>query len=64
MFYTNIQNRHWNQRKLPVNQASLTSKQPEVEDIKAKNSQLAQAKTAEYISNTQQVYYLERRLFG
>ncbi|MBD2598469.1 hypothetical protein BCD64_16395 [Nostoc sp. MBR 210] len=64
MFYTNIQNRHWNQRKLPVKQASLTSKQPEVEDIKAKNSQLAQAKTAEYISNTQQVYYLERRLFG
>ncbi|WP_242051385.1 MULTISPECIES: hypothetical protein [Nostoc] len=49
---------------MPVKQASLTSKQPEVEDIKAKNSQLAQAKTAEYISNTQQVYYLERRLFG
>ncbi|WP_242049189.1 hypothetical protein [Aulosira sp. FACHB-615] len=49
---------------MPVNQASLTSKQPEVEDIKAKNSQLAQVKIAEYISNTQKIYYLERRLFG
>ncbi|ALF53997.1 hypothetical protein ACX27_15845 [Nostoc piscinale CENA21] len=64
MFYTNIQNRHWNQRKLPVNQIFSTSKQLEVEDIQAKNYQLAQAKTAESISNTQRVYYLERRLFG
>ncbi|AFY43580.1 hypothetical protein [Nostoc sp. PCC 7107] len=64
MFYIQIENTNWNKRKSPVKQASPTSKQIEVEDIKAKNSQLAQAKTAEYISNTQQIYYLERRLFG
>jgi len=64
MFYTQIHNRYWNKRKSPVKQASLTFKQLEVEDIKAKNSKLAQAKTAEYISNTQQAYYLERRLFS
>ncbi|BBD61188.1 hypothetical protein NIES2109_39920 [Nostoc sp. HK-01] len=64
MFYTQIQNRYWNKRKSPVKKASPTSKQLEVEDIQAKSSKLAQAKTTEYISNTQQVYYLESRLFS
>lgn len=62
MFYIQIQNTYWNRQ--PVNKASPTSKQIEVEAINAKSFKLAKAKTAEYISNTQQVYYLERRLFG
>ncbi|MCC5637379.1 hypothetical protein LC593_16325 [Nostoc sp. CHAB 5844] len=64
MFYIQLTDRHWNQRKFPLEKASLTSKQTEVEAIKFKNAQLAQAKTSEYISNTHQVYYLERRLFS
>ncbi|MBE9205501.1 hypothetical protein IQ244_03045 [Nostoc sp. LEGE 06077] len=64
MFYIQIQNRYWNKNKFPVKPASPTSKQIEVEDIKAKSSQWAKAKTAAYISNTQQVYYLERQLFN
>lgn len=43
--------------------APSTSKPSEVEARNKKSSKFAKAKTTEYISNTQQVYYLERRLF-
>jgi hypothetical protein len=47
----------------PVNKAPPTSKLSEVEGRNHKSSQFARIKVTEYIRNTQQVYYLERRLF-
>jgi hypothetical protein len=46
------------------NKTPSTSKPSEVETRNEKSSKFAKAKTTEYISNTQQIYYLERRLFG
>lgn len=46
------------------NKTPSTSKPSEVEKRTEKSSKFAKAKTIEYISNTQQAYYLERRLFG
>lgn len=43
--------------------APSTSKPSEVETRNEKSSKFAKVKATEYISNTQQVYYLERRLF-
>jgi hypothetical protein len=63
MFYIQVVQKSWDKPKSPVNKAPPTSKLSEVEGRNHKSSQFAKNKTTEYIRNTQQVYYLERRLF-
>lgn len=63
MFYIQVVEKSWDKPKSPVNKAPPTSKPSEVEGINHKNSQFAKNKTTEYIRNTQQVYYLQHRLF-
>jgi hypothetical protein len=63
MFCIQVIQKSWDKPKSPVNKAPPTSKLSEVEGINHKSSQFARVKTNEYIRNTQQVYYLERRLF-
>ncbi|QSJ18365.1 hypothetical protein JYQ62_06020 [Nostoc sp. UHCC 0702] len=64
MFHIQAAQKHWDKPKSAKNKAGSTSKTSQVEAVDNKNSQFAKAKTTEYISNTQQVYYLERRLFS
>lgn len=63
MFYIQVVQKSWDKPKSPVNKAPPTSKPSEVEGINHKTSQFAKNKTTEYIRNTQQVYYLQHRLF-
>lgn len=63
MFCIQVAQKSWDKPKSPVNKAPPTSKLSEVEGRNHKSSQFARVKTTEYIRNTQQVYYLERRLF-
>ncbi|BAZ51141.1 hypothetical protein NIES4103_37650 [Nostoc sp. NIES-4103] len=64
MFYTQTAQKHWDKPKSAKNKAGFTCQTSQVEPVDNKSSQFAKAKTTEYISNTHQVYYLERRLFG
>jgi hypothetical protein len=63
MFYIQVVHKSWDRRESPANQASSTSKQSEVEARNEKSSKLAKAKFSARIRNTQQLYYLDRRLF-
>ncbi|MBH8560856.1 hypothetical protein I8748_01450 [Nostoc sp. CENA67] len=64
MFHIQAAPKRWDKLNSPKNKADSTCKTSQVEPVDNKSSQFAKAKTTEYISNTQQVYYLERRLFG
>ena len=63
MFYIQVVHKSWDRRQSPPNQASSTSKQSEVEARNEKSSKFAKAKFSDRIRNTQQVYYLDSRLF-
>jgi hypothetical protein len=63
MFYIQVVQRRWDKPESSINKIPQTSKSSEVKGIKNNNSQFAPSKTNEYISNIQQVYYLERRIF-
>ncbi|MFH7027124.1 MAG: hypothetical protein ACHBN1_17365 [Heteroscytonema crispum UTEX LB 1556] len=63
MFYIQVVQKHWDKTESPTKKSPRTSKLSSVKEINKKNAQFAKAKTDEYISNIQQVYYLERRMF-
>jgi hypothetical protein len=63
MFYTVRKEKRWHQPNSPPTKTPHTSKPSEVEAMNKKSSKFAKIKTTEYIRNTRQVYYLDRRLF-
>jgi hypothetical protein len=64
MFYIQLKQRHWNKPEHPVKKVPSTCKPSEVEAINQKSFKFALNRTTEYILNTQQVCYLEFRLFS
>jgi hypothetical protein len=64
MFYIQVVDKFWDTPESPVNKRPPTSKPSEVEAQPEKSFQFAKTKTTDYIRNTQQIYYLESRLFS
>ncbi len=64
MFYISIIKRRWYEPESSIPKTHSIYPPFEAKGIDEKTSRFAKTKVTEYICNTKQNYYLERRLFG